>query len=99
MKKYKGWLILTGVLTGIALVLFAIVIGEVLLNDGLSPAWTKDVKTWGVVLACFALAVMLGVLISAIVSSKKQGEEKKLSDEELLAKYKTKRASNKKNNI
>lgn len=75
----------------VGVLLYLIVIGEAIFNAATSPAWVTTLKILGLIAFCVALlSLILMVIISAIYEKKeaKKGVIK-LSDEELLAKYKS----------
>lgn len=93
MKNLKNWYWTCGGFAGVGAILYLIVIGEYLFNTASSPAWINTLKIIGLVGFCIALLILVIMVVTVAIKERKENKkgQVKLSDEEILAKYKSAR--------
>ncbi len=87
-KLFKALYIATAIIAGVGLICLIIKLVESLMRD-VSPAWISTVTTVGIVMLAIALAMLIGIIVLASVLEKKNANNPKKSEEELLAQYKS----------
>ncbi len=91
MKNLKTWYITSGSFGLVGIILYAIVLGEFIINKALSPNWVSTLKIIGLIAFVLSLLVLVTMVVCETIIEKKQIKEQKtkVSDEEILAKYKS----------
>lgn len=92
MKNYKIPYIVSAGFGGVGLILWIIVICEKLFNKAVSPSWVKTLQVIGLIGFAVALLILICIVVVATIEDKKTSKAVKVSDEEILAKYKSKKS-------
>ena len=87
-KSFKGWLITSGTFAGAGLI--CIIVKFVELSMRTEHAWAQSFLIAGLSLIGVALLILIGVIIAGAIIDKKNANKPVVSDEEILAKYKSK---------
>ena len=91
MKNYKIPYITSAVFGGIGVILWLIVICEKLFSKAVSPSWVKVLQVLGLIGFAVALFILIVIVIVAAFDDKKTSKAVKVSDEEILSKYKSRK--------
>ena len=91
MKNYKIPYITSAVFGGIGVILWLIVICEKLFSKAVSPSWVKVLQVLGLIGFAIALFILIVIVIVAAIDDKKTSKTVKVSDEEILSKYKSRK--------
>lgn len=92
MKNYKLPYIISGCFGAIGVVLWIIVICEKLFSSAVSPAWVKTLQIIGLIAFAIALLILIAIVVVASIQDKKASKTVQATDEEILAKYKSKKS-------
>lgn len=92
MKNYKVPYIVSAGFGGVGAILYIIVICEKLFNKAVSPSWVKTLQILGLIGFAVALLVLIGLVVVVSIQEKKTSKVVKASDDEILAKYKSKKS-------
>lgn len=91
MKNYKIPYITSAAFGGIGLILWIIVICEKLFSTAVSPSWVKVLQVLGLIGFAIALLILIVIVVVATIDEKKTNKAVKVSDEDILAKYKSRK--------
>lgn len=91
MKNYKIPYITSAAFGGVGVILWLIVICEKLFNKAVSPSWVKVLQVLGIIGFAIALFILILIVVASLLDDKKTSKAVKVSDEEILSKYKSRK--------
>ena len=88
-KSFKGWLTTSGIFAGAGLI--CLIVKFIELGMRTEHAWAQVFLIVGLCLIAVAILILVGVVIAGNVIEKRNEGKPEVTDEDILAKYKSKK--------